>query len=329
MIDLSIAANISDRIAPLRDGRVRPEGLRLHFAASKHRDVFWRMLRYGDFDVAEMSMSSYAIALSQGLDDLIAIPIFTSRFFRHGCIYVNAESGIESPSDLRGHLVGVPEYQITAAVWMRGLLQDEYGLSPTDVQWATGGEERMPISWPHGVSVRRVQGQQRLLDMLEQGEVKAYLAAFTGSRITRGSDKVRPLFEKADQLEEEYYRRTGIFPIMHTVVMRKSLYDRHPWIARNLFDAFCEAKRICLDELEGPDALPYSMPFLLHYLEHQRQIFGRNPWPYGVDGNMPTLTTFLRYMQEQKLIAKKIAPEEMFAPNCLGEADPYDRAGGR
>lgn len=329
MIELSIATSISDRIQPLRDERVRPEGLRLHFASLKNRDIFWRMLRYKDFDVAEMSLSSYTIARSQGLDDFIAIPVFTSRFFRHGCIYVNAESGIESPADLRGRLVGVPEYQITAAVWMRGLLSDDYGVSPTDVQWVTGGEERLPIAWPQGVKVRRVNGQRELLDMLERGEVAAFLSAFTGANVTRGSERIRRLFAQPQQVEEDYYRRTGIFPIMHTVVIRKPLYERHPWIARNLFDAFCQAKRVCLDELEGPDALPYTMPLLLHYLEHQRRIFGRNPWPYGLAGNMPTLTTFLRYLREQQLISAPITPEEMFAPNCLGEADPYSHVGDR
>ena len=329
MIELSIASSMYDRIQPLRDGRVQPEGIRLHFASSKNRDIFWRMLRYQDFDVAEMSLSSYTIALSQGVDDFIAIPVFPSRFFRHGCIYVNAEAGIESPADLRGRLVGVPEYQITAAVWMRGLLSDEYGLSPTDMRWVTGGEERMPISWPPGIRVQRASGQRQLLDMLERGEVAGYLAAFTGSSIMRDSGKIRPLFAEPERLEEDYYRRTGVFPIMHTVVIRKSLYERHPWIARNLFDAFSAAKRICLDELEGPDALPYTMPFLLHYLKHQRRVFGSDPWPYGLEGNMPTLTAFLRYMREQGLIAASVEPGDMFAANCLGEADPRDRAGVR
>jgi 4,5-dihydroxyphthalate decarboxylase len=325
VIDLSIAIGNYDRHQALRDGRVQAEGLQLHFAASRTREIFWRMLRHQDFDVAEMSLSSYTIALALGRRDLVAIPVFPSRFFRHGCIYVHDGAGIERPADLKGKVVGTAEYQITANVWIRGLLADEHGVLAEDMEWLTGGEERVPIELPTSIRITRASSQRAVEDALTSGQIPAMFAAAAPQAVVRGSSAVRRLIADVQRVEEDYFRRTRVFPIMHTVVLRRQLYERHPWIARNLFDAFVEAKRLALQALRGPNALPYTMPSLMHYLEQQREVFGADPWPYGVTENLPTLTAFRRYVEVQGLVRRAPEIEEMFAANCLDEADPHDR----
>ncbi|MBI4279552.1 MAG: ABC transporter substrate-binding protein [Armatimonadetes bacterium] len=325
MLELSIACGTTDRLLPLRDGRVRPEGVTLHFTENRGRDIFWRMLRHKDFDVAEMSLSSYTLAVAAGMRDFVAIPVFPSRLFRHGHIFVNSDAGIESPQDLKGKAIGTPEYQVTAGVFMRGLLSDEYGVTAEDVQWVTAAEELIPIDLPPRIRLRRVESQAVLGRMLETGEIAAMAAISPPEPFLRGAPSVRRLLGNLQQLEEDYFRRTRIFPIMHTVVVRREIYDRHPWVTRDLYDAFLEAKRVCLQSLRALNTLPYTMPFLPHYLEHQRRMFGEDPWPYGVEQNLPTLTAFRRYLTEQGLVNRAPEIEELFAANCLSEADPADR----
>lgn len=323
-LELSIAIGRYDRHQPLMDGRVKANGINLTFAAFETRDVFWRMLRYGDFDVAEMSLASYSIALGQGRTDLIAIPVFPSRFFRHGSIFVNVDAGIERPEDLRGKTVGTGEYQMTANVWVRGLLADEFGVEPTEFEWVTGGEERVPMDMPAGVALRRLPSQHAVAEALDRGDIAAMFSTAAPEPLQRGSTRIRRLFGDLKVREEDYFRRTKVFPIMHTVVVRRELYERHPWIARNLFDAFNEAKQIAYRAARAPHALPYTMPSLMHYLEEQRALYGDDPWPYGVDRNLPTLTTFQRYLEHQQLVPRAPTFEELFAANCLSEADPLD-----
>jgi 4,5-dihydroxyphthalate decarboxylase len=325
VIDLSIAIGNYDRHQPLKDGRVRPEGVNLQFAMSRTRDIFYRMLQYQDFDVAEMSMSSYSIGLAQGRRDFIAIPVFPSRFFRHGCIYVHNGSGIERPEDLKGKIVGTPEYHMTANVWIRGLLADDYGVQASDVEWVTGGAERVTFDLDPAIRLRQAESQRAVEEAFERGEIQAMFSAAAPEPIVRKSPHVRALFSNVQHMEEDYFRRTGIFPIMHTIVLRREIYDQHPWIARNLFDSFLEAKRLVLHNLRGPNALPYTMPSLMHYLEQQRAVFGDDPWPYGVEQNLPTLTALQRYLEQQGLVRTAPSFKEMFAANCLGEADPHDR----
>jgi 4,5-dihydroxyphthalate decarboxylase len=278
-------------------------------------EMFRRMLETREFDVSEMSLSSYVLRYSQGDRSMVALPVFPSRLFRHGFIFVNAAAGIATPEDLRGKSIGTTEYQMTAGVWMRGLLS-EYGVSPTSVEWVMGEKERVPWSMPPHLRVRHVGGRQEVFRMLEQGEIAAMLAPYSPPAFVEGSSRIRRLFDDVQAQEEAYFRRAGVFPIMHTVVLRRELYAADPSIARAIYDAFAESKRVCLEALRAPNALPYTLPGLLHYVERDRQVFGDDPWPYGVAPNHKTLSTFLHYMYEQGLTERELSPEALFAVEC-------------
>jgi 4,5-dihydroxyphthalate decarboxylase len=210
-------------------------------------------------------------------------------------------------------------------VWIRGLLADDYGVQAEDLEWVTGGAERVEFELSPSIRLRQVASQRAIEEAFESGEIHAMFSAAAPEPIVRRSSRVRPLFADLQHLEEDYFRRTRIFPIMHTIVLRREIYDRHPWVARNLYDAFLEAKRITLQNLRGPNALPYTMPSLMHYLEQQRLVYGDDPWPYGVEQNLPTLEALRRYLEQQGLVRVAPALDDMFAANCLGEADPHDR----
>src|SRR5579884_4082514 len=230
---ITLACGATDRTLPLILGDVRPAGIDLTFLRMQPEEVFFRMTRYAEFDAAEMSFSSYLLRRSRGDDAVIAIPVFPSREFRHNCIWVRADAGIDAPADLRGRRMGVPEYQVTAAVWIRGLLADDYGVQPTDLHWFTGGlyepgrHEKLPIHVP-GLDLQPISEDTTLSDMLLDGELDALM----GPRPPRGfpgDPRVRRLFPNFREVEADYFRRTGIFPIMHTVVIRRDLLDRERW----------------------------------------------------------------------------------------------------
>jgi 4,5-dihydroxyphthalate decarboxylase len=280
------------------------------------------MTRHGEFDAAEMSMSSYLLRRSRGDDALVAIPVFTSRFFRHSCVFVHADSGIERPEDLKGKRVGVPEYQRTAAVWIRGFLQDDYGVSPSDVRWFQGGleqtgrSEKLAIEIP-AVDIRPIEPDQTLSSMLASGELDAYIGARAPSSFDR--QRVRRLFPNFKVDEAEYYRRTSIFPIMHTVVLRRDVLERYPWAARSLYDAFEAAKAQALAHLGSSVALAVTLPWLIAELEETQALMGADYWPYGVEPNRATLEALARYSFEQGLSARRVEPHELFAPSTLDE----------
>jgi 4,5-dihydroxyphthalate decarboxylase len=311
-----------DRTRALGDERVRPDGIDLTYLNMPVEETFFRMLRHREFDVAEMSLSSYVVSLFTPERPFVAIPVFPSRFFRHSCIYVHAGSGIKAPGDLAGKRVGNPEYQMTAPVWIRGILADDYGVPVDSVTYCTGGEEqpgrpeKLRLDLPPGIRVERIAPDQTLSAMLAAGEIDALYTARMPSSFPSGG-RVARLFEDYAAVEREYFRRTRIFPIMHTVVIRRDVYERHPWTAQSLYKAFAAAQRETYEDLNQTAALKVMLPWLTAHVEETRREMGDDFWPYGLAANRDTLATFLRYSHEQGLSKTRLEPEALFAPETL------------
>jgi 4,5-dihydroxyphthalate decarboxylase len=320
-IQLTLACEDYDRTRALRDGSVKPEGIDLNYVALAVEEIFWRMCRYEEFDVAELSMGAFLVAAAQGRRPFVAIPVFPSRTFRHRCIFINTASGIEKPEDLRGKRVGVPEYTMTAAVWLRGLLQHEYGVKPEEVHWLQGGEEqpgrkdRVDFDAPPRIRLEVIPPDRTLNDMLESGAIDALMSPRMPSCFLKGASHVRRLFPDFKRVEMEYFRRTGIFPIMHVVVIRTKIYEEHPWIAQSLYKAFCEAKDLCFSQLYDSNVLRISLPWTVAEYEETRQLMGEEYWPYGLAPNLHVLETLHGYLLEHGLIKQKLDLASLFAPN--------------
>jgi 4,5-dihydroxyphthalate decarboxylase len=322
-LPISLACWNYDRTRALLEGRVHVDGIDLTYLNLPVEETFFRMLRYREFDVAEMSLSSYVVSLFSDASPFVAIPVFPSRFFRHSCIWVNRDRGIREPKDLVGKRVGVPEYQMTAAVWVRGILGDEYGVPVSSVGYFTGGQEepgrteKLKLSLPPDVRVEAIPAGKTLSKMLDTGEIDALYAPRMPSTFLHGSGSVRRLFEDYAAVEREYFRKKRIFPIMHTVVLRRDVYEKHPWVAQSLYKAFVCAQREAYEELYEAAALKFMLPWLIQHVEDTRALMGEDFWPYGADANLNTLETFLRYSQEQGLSKRRLTPKELFAPETL------------
>lgn len=320
---LTIACWEYDRTHALRDGTVQPEGIDLNWLVLDPTQSFFRMLRFQEFHVSELSLASYTILKSRGEAPFIAIPIFPSRTFRHSCIYINTEGGIKRPQDLVGKRIGVPEFQMTAAVFMRGLLHHEYGVARESVRWLFGGQEEpgresvIPFKLPERIKLEPIPPGQTLSRMLEAGEIEALATPYLPSPFLRGSPKVKRLIPNYKEVEKDYYRRTRIFPIMHTLVIREDVYKEHPWVAISLFKAFSRAKEHAYQMLYNTDAIRLTLPWLLDAVEETREALGHDFWPYGLEPNLPTLEALTQYLYEDGLTARKMTPQELFAPNSL------------
>lgn len=318
---LSLGCWNYDRTRGLLEGRIEPDGIDLNYLNMPVEETFFRMLRNREFDVAEMSLSSYTVSLFKD-SPFIAIPVFPSRFFRHSCIYVNKDSGIREPKDLIGKRIGNPEYQMTAPVWIRGVLQDEYGVPVDSVTYFTGGEEepnrseKLKLDLPPNIRVERIGPGQTLSAMLASGEIDALYTARMPSSF-HGSANVRRLFDDFVPVEQDYFRRTKIFPIMHTVVIRREVYEKNRWVAQSLYKAFCLAQQETYRDLYETAALKAMLPWLTAHVEEARREMGDDFWPYGFDKNVETLSTFLRYSHEQGLSKQLLTPSQLFAPETL------------
>ncbi len=316
---LTLACWDYDRTRALADGRVQPEGIDLNFLPLHVEETFFRMLRNREFDVAEMSLSSYCVSLMRGDPAFIAIPVFPSRFFRHSCIFVSAKSGIREAKDLVGKRFGVPEYQMTAPVWIRGILADEYGVDPASVTYMSGGEEepgrdeKLKLNLPDRISLVPIGPDQTLAQMLADGEIDALHTARTPSTFYSRPDDVKRLFPNFVEVEKDYYRRTGIFPIMHVVAIRRKVYEANRWIAQSLYKAFCEAQALTYANLAVTSAHTSMLPWQLAAVEEARAELGDDWWPYGFAKNRAVLDTFVRYHHDQGLSARRLQPEELFA----------------
>ena len=320
---LSLGCWNYDRTRGLLEGRIQPDGIDLTYLDMPVEETFFRMLRHQEFDVAEISLSSYTVSLFKEPKNFIAIPIFPSRFFRHSCIYVNAKAGIREPKDLIGRKIGNPEYQMTAPVWIRGILQDEYGVPVDSVTYHTGGEEepgrpeKLKLELPASIKVSPIGEKDTLAALLRDGGIDALYTARMPSTHHTGGGKVKRLFENYMEVEQAYYRKTRIFPIMHTVAIRRSLYEQYPWIAMSLYKAFVQAQAETYKDLYVTAALKAMLPWLTKHVEDARALMGDDFWPYGFAPNRDTLATFLRYHHEQGLSKRRLEPEELFAPETL------------
>jgi 4,5-dihydroxyphthalate decarboxylase len=319
----TMACQAYDRMQALRDGTVRVGGAELNFLDLPVEETFFRMLKFGEFDIAELSLSSYVMTLGRGAP-YVAVPVFPSRAFRHSGIYVRADSPIKDPAELAGKTVGVPEYQITASVWIRGTLAEHHGLPVESVRYRTGGldepgrTEKVTLDLPPEVDVAPIGPADTLSQMLLDGELDAiYSARNPGPFNTPGGGGIRRLFGDAAEVERQYHARTGIFPIMHTLVIRREVYEQHRWLARELVKACGAAKDVGLAGVGETAALRYALPWLWAEVERTRSALGEDWWPYGLDANRTTLETFLRYHHEQGLSPRRYEPEELFAPESL------------
>ena len=326
-LELSLALSDNPNTRPLIDGRVQAEGLRLLPSAVHPSEMFWRQLRFGEFDVSEMSMSSLIISTARGETPWVALPVFTTREFFHTRILVRADAGIATPADLRGKRVGVPEYQQTAAIWGRGVLQHEFGVHAHEIEWFM---ERPPdrshggatgFSAPAGVRLSHIPPTTNIGEMLVNGELDATLLYLTHRNLVDRSridlsahPRIRPLFPDRDAEARRYYGKTGLYQINHTVVVRRSLLQRHPWVALNLFSAFATARAEVAAQA-GEYLQPYFSAGLIG--DDAKRALASDPMPYGIKAARPVLETIAQYVHEQGLTNRRVALEEMFAPSTL------------
>jgi 4,5-dihydroxyphthalate decarboxylase len=317
-MQLTLACGRYDRTQALIDERVRPEGVELNYLPLRPGETFWRQLNHEEFDASEMSLSSYTILRSEGDERFIALPVFPSRIFRHSALYLKQDSRIEKPQDLKGKRIGVGDYQMTAAVWVRGFLQHEYGVLPADIRWVAGRPIRA-IRPPEGVHIELSTGS--LEDMLERGEIDALISVMLPRQLGTGVRRLIPDFRN---VEADYYRRTGIFPIMHTLVLKRGVYERHPWLAVSLYKAFCKSRDLARRALYDTDALTVSLPWVIDEIERSRDVV----WDYSIEGSRPTLEALLAYLDEQRLTQRRMQVAELFAPNVDPGLDQYLHATG-
>jgi 4,5-dihydroxyphthalate decarboxylase len=325
-LDLSIALSDNENTRPILDGDVSPQGIRLFPTAVHPSEMFWRQLKFGDFDVSEMSMSSLIIATARGPTPWVALPVFTTREFFHTRILVRGDAGISTPPDLRGKRVGVPEYQQTAAIWGRGALQHEFGVHAREIAWfmerpadkSHGGATG--FAPPEGVTVQPIPPSTNIGEMLVRGELDATLLYLTNpnlvdrSRLDLSKDaRVRPLFDREAE-GRRYYAKTGLYPINHTVVVRRALVEQHPWVALNLYSAFNAARARVLRQ--GQDMLrSYVQLGLLG--DDARKALAQDPMAYGIKATRKVLETITQYVHEQGLAARRVGLEELFAPSTM------------
>ena len=322
-LKLTLSCWAYDRMRALQDGRVRAEGIDLNFLDLPVEETFFRMLRNREFDVAELSLSSYTVSLFREPRPFVAIPVFPSRMFRHSCIFISTKSGIREPKDLIGKRVGTVEYQMTAPVWIRGILQDEHGVPVESCEYYTGGmeepgrEEKLKLDLPPGIRVRHIGPDKTLSQMLADGEIDALESPRMPSTLHTHPDRVKRLFENYVDVERAYYRKTKLFPVMHTIAIRRDLYEANPWIAMSLYKAFVQAQKIAYEELYETAALRTMLPWMIAEIEEVRRDMGHDWWPYGYEPNRLALDTFLRYHHEQGLSKHRLQATELFAPETL------------
>lgn len=315
---LSFACGLYDRMVPLYTGEVRPEGIELTFFADSgpHIDLYKKMFA-GEFDASEMSSSEYLRRTSAGDRTFIAIPAFPSRVFRHGMICINRNAGIDSPKDLEGKRVGVPAFGMTAALWIRGLLQREYDVDLRSIQWvedldfgvgAGSQSERLAKTF----RIERNSSGKPLETLLDEGVIDAFIGADIPEAL-RTSPNARRLFPNYKELEQDFYRRTKIFPIMHTVVIRREIYNTHPFVAKALFDALSRSKEIARERMRYMGTLRAMLPWMIAEIEENDALFGGDPFAYGLEPNRHVLETALGYLEDQAMLDSPVNLDTAFA----------------
>jgi 4,5-dihydroxyphthalate decarboxylase len=306
-----------DRTLALITGAVRPEGVELQYSVDTTTAALRRMYLTDEFDAGELSLANYIIMRALGDDRFVALPVFPSRAFRHNSIYVYGDAGITAPGDLRGRRVGISGYLATAAFWVRGFLQHDYGVRPEEIHWLRGDAEQLPLPLPAGVDLAEAPSGNTLSELLEAGAIDALMGPRQPPCFVAGSPRVRRLFPDYAQVESDYYQRTGYFPIMHVVGVRRAVYDRDRSLARTLYAAFAAAKDQAYALLADSVYLATSLPLQIAYAEESRRLFGGDPFPYGVERNRATVTALARYIHEQGLADRTLGVDELFATELL------------
>lgn len=318
-LSLSVAVGDYDRTRALFDGSVAIEGVDPIYLPLGPEEIFFRVFRGGEFDISEMSLSSYTLKTAQGNSAYVAVPVFVSRAFRHTAIYVRTDR-VKKPQDLKGRKVGVPEYQLTANVWARALLDDEYGVKPLDIHWIRGGieqpgrPEKLSFQLPPGVRLDDAPAGATISALLAEGEIDGFIAPRPPSLVERGHPNIGWLFSDPAAAAKDYYKRTGIFPIMHVVAIRKELAERYPFLPGAVYKAFEQAKNVALEKLSDTSATKVTMPFVEEALRDIRALMGEDYWSYGVENNRKTLDYFLAQHHAQGLSPRRVTVDEMFHP---------------
>jgi 4,5-dihydroxyphthalate decarboxylase len=319
-LSLSVAFRDYDRTRPLTDGTVQIDGVDPVFMTLSPEEIFFRAFRHAEFDICELSLSSFTVKTAKGDNPYVGVPAFLSRAFRHTSIYVRTDR-IRTPADLKGKRIGVPEYQLTANVWARALLEDDYGVRPSDIHWIRGGleetgrPEKIAIVLPADVKLDPAPEGSTLSAMLEAGEIDGFIGPRVPSCFERGHPHVGWLFTDPAAVATDYFKRTGIFPIMHLVGVRRELVERHSWLPAALFKAFDAAKAIALERLADTSSTKVTLPFVEEQLRAARALMGRDFWSYGLAPNRKVLEAFLHHHHKQGLSARLVSPDELFHPS--------------
>jgi 4,5-dihydroxyphthalate decarboxylase len=320
-LNLSLAVGPYDRTRALVDGAVQIDGVNAMGMTLSPEEIFFRALRHAEFDICELSLSSFTLKTAQGGGPYVGVPAFVSRAFRHTSIYVRRDR-IQKPEDLKGKKVGVPEYQLTANVWARSILEDDYGVQPSDIHWIRGGiehadrPEKISITLPQNVELENAPPGKTISALLAEGEIDGFIAPRPPS-LPKNTPNIGWLFPDPVVEAKNYFKRTGIFPIMHLVGVRRSLAEQHPWLPGAVFKAFQQAKEIALDLLADTSATKVTLPFVEERLSETRALMGDDFWSYGLEANRKTLESFLRHHHAQGLSSRLVKAEELFHPGTL------------
>src|SRR3954453_7413137 len=320
-LNLSVAVGDYDRNRPLIDGAVRIDGVNPVFMKLYPEEIFFRAFRSEDFDICECSLSSFTVKTAAGNNPYVGVPAFVSRMFRPPSMYVRTDR-IQKPQDLKGKKVGLPEYQLTANVWARAVLEEDYGVKPSDIHWIRGGiedadrPEKITINLPKDVKLDNAPAGKSISRLLADGDIDGFIAPRPPS-LPRNTPNVGWLFADPVAAAKDYVKRTGIFPIMHLVGVRRTLAEQHPWLPGAVFKAFSEAKDKALAQLADTSATKVTLPFVEERLSEARELMGEDFWSYGLEANRKTLEVFLRHHHSQGLSSRLVKPEELFHPGTL------------
>lgn len=318
-LTLSIAMGDYDRTRPIHDGRVKIDGVTPITQFLSPEEMFFRAFRHQAFDVSELSFSSYCVKRSQDDSPYVAIPVFLSRAFRHSSIYIRTDKEINRPEDLKGRRIGIAEWQLTANVWVRGILED-YGVTPADIKWVRGGmhtpgrPEKIVITLPDDVEMSQAPEGATLDQMLRDGEIDGFIGPRSLKCFDEGHPNVGRLFATGIEAATAHYSRTKLFPIMHVLGIRQSLAEDHPWLPGSLLKAFTQSKLMAQQALSDTSATKVTMPFVEDTLTTARRLIGPEIWTYGVPGNEHVLDTFLEMHHRQGLSRRRLSIEELFHP---------------
>lgn len=322
-LSLSVAVGDYDRNRPLLDGRVAIDGVDPVVMRLNPEEMFFRAMRHEEFDICELSLSSHTLRTSRGDAPYVGVPAFVSRAFRHTGIIVRSDSGITHPSELKGRRVGIPEWQLTANVWIRAILEDEYGVAPQDIAWVRGGleqpgrVEKVKTDLPPGVEIEDIGSEDTLRDMLADGRIDAFIGPRAPTSFTPANPDLRWLFADPTAEAMSYFERRRIFPIMHVIGVRRSLVAVHPWLPMAVFKAFCQSKAVALEHLSETSASKITLPFVEEQLRRAIALMGPDFWSYGFTPNQHVLDYFVEAHHRQGLSPRRVSATDLFHPSTL------------